>query len=175
MRTRLVIVLLLAGFAGYSVAGLGLFGFPFAHAEEQKMEKQAPAEKINLEMANDLRKKQDELAKKEEMLTGKEAQLRLVEQDIDKKIEELKRVQQKIEELVKIRDDLEAKNVANLTKAYSTMPPPEAAARLKAMDRGVALKILMAMKSKNSSKILTNLDAATAAQLTEQLAKRQME
>ncbi len=180
MRTRLVIILLLAGFAGYSIAEPALLGFPLAFAQDkqsegQKQGMQSPAEKISLEMASDLQKKQEELAKREERLIGKEAQLRAIEQDIDKKIEEFKRVQQKLEELVKIRDDLDAKNVATLIEAYSSMPPADAAARLKTMDRGIALKILMAMTPRKSSKILSNFDPATAAQFSEQLAKRQVE
>ncbi len=105
----------------------------------------------------------------------KEAQLRAIEQDIDKKIGEFKRVQQKLEELVKIRDDLDAKNVATLIEAYSSMPPADAAARLRTMDRGIALKILMAMTPRKSSKILSHFYPATAAQFSEQLAKRQAE
>jgi flagellar motility protein MotE (MotC chaperone) len=180
MKRKMIMILVIAGIAGYTMAGSGLFNFPYALALEQqlgdrKIEGQTPADKIRLEMANDLLKKQEELDKRDELLKSKEGQLRVVEQDIDKKIDELKRVQQKLEELVKVRDDMEAKNLANLTKAYSSMAPPDAASRLKAMDRGIALKILMAMKTKNSSKILSSLDTATAAQLSEQLAKRQME
>lgn len=180
MKKSLVILLVIAGIAGYSAAGGVFFNLPFAHALEQKFnenktEGTGAAEKIKLEMAKDLLKKQEDLEKREELLKNREGQLRVVEQDIDKKIEELKRVQQKLDELVKIRDDMDAKNLSNLTKAYSTMPPADAAARLKSMDRGIALKILLAMKTKNSSKILSNLDTATATQLSEQMAKRPME
>lgn len=64
---------------------------------------------------------------------------------------------------MKIRDDLDAKNVATLIEAYSSIPPSDAATRLKTMNMGIALKILMAMTSRKSSKILSNFDPATAA------------
>jgi flagellar motility protein MotE (MotC chaperone) len=163
------------------VVALSVFAaYSFAQAAEKKAPEAKgtnpnPVEAINSELAKDLKRKQEDLEKREELVNSREAHLRVVEQDIDKKIEELKRVQQKLEELVKMRDDLEAKNLASLSKAYSTMPPADAAQRLKTMDRAIALKILMSMKAKISSKILSNLDTATAAQFTEQLAKRQIE
>ncbi|MBI5179518.1 MAG: hypothetical protein HZA04_09715 [Nitrospinae bacterium] len=158
---------------------VGLFGFSYALAQDTTSGKgnkqEEPQEQIRLEMAKDLLKKQEELNRREEQLQAKEGQLRALEQQIQGKIDELKRTQLKLEELIKMRDDLEAKNVTNLSKAYAAMPPAEAAARLKTMDRATALRILMAMKTKNSSKILSNLDPQTAAQISEQLAKRQME
>ncbi len=163
-------------------ANMGFVKIPFAVAADaapagdaQAGAKPTPQETISLEMGKDLQKKQEDLDRREEIVKAKEGQLLALEQDVQKKIDELKRTQVKLEEVVKMRDDLEAKNVANLTKAYSIMPPAEAAQRLKAMDRAIALKVLMAMKTKNSSKILSSLDPQTAAQISEQLAKRQVE
>ncbi|MBI5636950.1 MAG: hypothetical protein HZA03_03150 [Nitrospinae bacterium] len=165
-------------FAAALVAvGSGVAGIPQALAQNEAAAK-APADaqdQIRMEMAKDLQKKQEELRRREEELNAREGQLKTLEADIQKKIEELKITQLKLEELVKLRDDLEAKNVTTLAKAYATMPAPDAAARLKAMDRATALRILMVMKAQNASKILSSLDAATAAQITEQLAKRRTE
>jgi flagellar motility protein MotE (MotC chaperone) len=131
--------------------------------------------KIQQDIAKEFDQKQSDLQRWEERLKTRESQLKIMEGDIEKKIGELKRVQQKLDELLKVRDDLEAKNLENLTEAYSKMAPADAAPRLKAMDRPIALKILMGMKVKVASKILSNLDPATAAQITEQLAKRQLD
>jgi flagellar motility protein MotE (MotC chaperone) len=171
MARRLISILVLMG-------AVGLLSFSYALAQspaapEKKVED--PQDTIRIEMAKDLVKRQEELNRREEQLQSREGQLKVLEQEVERKIEELKRTQLKLEEAVKVRDDLEAKNVSNLSKAYSSMPAPEAAARLKTMDRGVALRILMAMKTKNSSKILSSLDPQTAAQISEQLAKRQTE
>ncbi len=165
-------------FAAVLVAvGNGVVKIPQALAQNEAAPKAPPdtQDQIRMEMAKDLQKKQEELRRREEELNAREGQLRTLEIGIQKKIDELKIVQLKLEELVKLRDDLEAKNVATLAKAYATMSAPDAAARLKAMDRATALRILMSMKAQASSKILSSLDAATAAQISEQLAKRQME
>lgn len=180
MRTKIIIAIPLVVAFTFVIFGLAGGGHRFAQAAEQQARESLDINKnaneaIRIDLAKDLKKKQDELDRREELLNSREGHLHVVEQEIDKKIEELKRVQQKLEELVKFRDDLEIKNLANLTKAYSVMAPAEAAQRLKAMDRAIALKILTALKPKISSKILASLDAPTAAQLTEQLAKRPME
>lgn len=163
--------------AGLVAVGSGVVKIPQALAQNDAPPQSGadPQDQIRMEMAKDLQKKQEELRRREEELNAREGQLRSLETGIQKKIDELKIVQLKLEELVKLRDDLEAKNVTTLAKAYATMPAPDAAARLKAMDRAIALRILMAMKAQASSKILSSLDAATAAQISEQLAKRQME
>lgn len=163
--------------AGLVAVGSGVVKIPQALAQNEAPPKTAadPQDQIRMEMAKDLQQKQEDLRRREEELNAREGQLRSLETGIQKKIDELKIVQLKLEELVKLRDDLEAKNVANLAKAYSTMPASDAAARLKAMDRPTALRILMSMKAKSSSKILSSFDPATAAQISEQLAKRQME
>lgn len=175
-----VFIIALAGAAVIAGAmATGLVKPPAALAEnppEQADKKSVSAQdRIRMEMAQDLKKKQEELDRREEQLKSKEGQLQTLEGEIEKKIEELRRVQAKVEELVKLRDDLEDKNVANLAKAYSSMPAPDAATRLKTMDRAIALRILLLMKTKDSSKILASLDPQTAAQISEQLAKRQME
>jgi len=185
MIRRPVSVLIIAGIVAAFFMWMGLVNIPLAMAQDpppappptaaKKAPAAPPQETIRLEMAKDLQKKQEELARREELVKAKEDQLKVLEKDIEKKIDELKRTQLKLEDLVKIRDDLEAKNVTNLSKAYSAMTPAEAAQRLKTMDRGIALKILMTMKTKNSSKILSSLDPQTAAQISEQMAKRQME
>ncbi len=174
-NTVLLTALLFA--AALVAVGSGVVKIPQALAQNEAPPKSAadPQDQIRMEMAKDLQKKQEELRRREEELNAREGQLRTLEASIQKKIDELKIVQLKLEDLVKLRDDLEAKNVVALAKAYATMTAPEAAARLKAMDRATALRILMIMKAKNSSKILGSLDAATAAQISEQLAKRQLE
>ncbi len=163
--------------AALVAAGSGVINIPQALAQNEEAPKAGadPQDQIRMEMAKDLQKKQEDLRRREEELNAREGELRTLEASIQKKIDELKIVQLKLEELVKLRDDLEAKNVVTLAKAYAAMPAADAATRLKAMDRPTALRILMAMKAQSSSKILSSLDTATAAQISEQLAKRQME
>lgn len=179
MTGKKAVFALLAAAVCLGAAGYGLFRIPLALAESQPEQKDSKAasaqDRIRMEMAQDLKKKQEEQDRREEQLKAKEGQLKTLETEIEKKIEELRAIQLKVEELIKMRNDLEDKNVASLSKAYAAMSPADAAVRLKTMDRGIALRILLLMKTKESSKILANLDTQTAAQISEQLAKRQME
>lgn len=132
-------------------------------------------EKLKIELIEEMKKKETELARKEEGLKRREDRVRALEMDLGKKIDELERLQVRIDELIVLRDDVEEKNIALLSKTYSAMSALEAADRLKVMDRLIALKILGGMKAKKSARILGTLDAKTATEMSEQLAKRRFD
>lgn len=173
MVKRFLFALLVTAVAGLStvIAAL-LFITPAAQAQDISTKKEMSQETINVELIEAMKLRQEELDRREKELESRAGRVRSLEQDLDKKIEELKRLQMKLEELIKLRGDVEKKNVASLSKTYAAMPPEEAADRMKVMDRAIALKILGAMKSKKAAKILGSLDTETATEMTEQLAKR---
>lgn len=163
------------------MGAVGLFGFaysqgllkiPTAQAQGSDSEQEMSQETIRIELIEDIKKRQEELNRKNEELDRREERIRTLGKDLDKKIAELKRTQLKLEDLIKIRGDLEEKNITALSKTYAAMPPEEAASRLEVMNRGIALKILAGMKSKKAAQVLTNLNPETATEMTEQLAKR---
>ena len=161
-----------------ALSSLGLaaafFAAPAAQAEEKPALKDVSQATVNVELIDAMKTRQEELDRYEKELKSREGRVNSLERDLDKKIDELKRLQLKLEELIKLRDDVEKKNVSALSKTYSAMPPEVAASRIKAMDRAIALKILGAMKSKKAAKVLSSLDTKTATEMTEQLAKRQL-
>jgi flagellar motility protein MotE (MotC chaperone) len=170
---RFLFALLVTAVAGLSTAVAGLlFVTPAAQAQDISTKKEMSQETINVELIEAMKLRQEELDRREKELESRTGRVRSLEQDLDKKIEELKRLQMKLEELIKLRGDVEKKNVASLSKTYAAMPPEDAADRMKVMDRAIALKILGAMKSKKAAKILGSLDTETATEMTEQLAKR---
>jgi flagellar motility protein MotE (MotC chaperone) len=59
-----------------------------------------------------------------------------------------------------------------LVKVYETMSPEEAAARMNIMDEKLAIELLSGMKGKTVGKILGNMTAEKAADLSSKLAKR---
>ena len=155
-------------------AATALFVTPAAQAQEKPALKEMSQETVNVELIDAMKVRQEELNRREKEIESREGRVNSLERDLNKKIDELKRLQLKLEELIKLRDDVEKKNVSALSKTYSAMPPQEAADRIKAMDRAIALKILGAMKSKQAAKVLTSLDTKTATEMTEQLAKRRL-
>lgn len=132
-------------------------------------------EKLKIELVEEMKKKETELARKEEEIKRREDRVRALEIDLGKKIDELERLQVRIDELIVLRDDVEDENIALLSKTYSAMPANTAADRLKVMDRLIALKILGGMKAKKSARILGSLDPKTATEMSEQLAKRRFD
>ncbi len=144
-------------------------GLPGAFAQEGGRETQ---ETVSMELIEDIRKRQEELAQKEEELNRREDRIRTLEINIDKKIDELKRLQVRLDDLIKLRGDVEDRNASNLAKAYSSMAPEEAAARLEKMERKIALTIMEKMKSKQSAKIFAAMSTELATEISEQLAKR---
>ncbi|GMT41680.1 MAG: hypothetical protein IEMM0002_0091 [bacterium] len=150
----------------------GKLGPTSAVAQEKEQAPQLSTQTIRIELIEDLKKRQEEVDRKTEELNRREDRIGTMAKDLDSKIMELKRVQLKLEELIKLRDDLEEKSITALSKTYAAMPPEEAAKRLKVMNRAIALRILSGMKSKKSAPIFSNLDPETATEMTEQLVKR---
>ena len=138
-------------------------------------DKTTAQEKLKIELIEEMKKKESELARKEEDLKSREERVRSLEVNLGKKIDELERLQVRIDELIVLRDDVEDDNIALLSKTYSAMPANTAAERLKAMDRLIALKILGSMKAKKSARIFGSLDTKTATEMSEQLAKRRFD
>jgi flagellar motility protein MotE (MotC chaperone) len=161
----------------FAKIAVGIFflagGIPDAVA--QWPDKTTAQEKLKIELIEEMKKKENELARKEEQLKRREDRVRALEVDLGKKIDELERLQVRIDELIVLRDDVEDENIALLSKTYSAMPPNDAAERLKVMDRLIALKIIGGMKAKKSARIFGSLDPKTATEMSEQLAKRRFD
>lgn len=174
MIKRLFIIMLAGNMAAVlAMYSTGKLEIPRAFAQNRMdMTKQ---QQLRLELIEDIQKKQEELKTKEEELDRREERIKSLETELDKKIAELKRLQARLEELIKMRDDVEDKNIAALSKTYASMAPEDAAERLKNMDRRIALKIISQIKAKQASRIFSNMDAKTATEMTEQLAKRKLE
>lgn len=128
--------------------------------------------RIDLEViqANEVRKK--ELDQKEEELKRKEDRLKTMERDLEEKIEELKRVQLRIDQQVTLRKDLEQQGILKLAKVYEGMPAEEAAKLIETMDRDVAVQVLSNMRGRQAGKILASVNPEIASRISEQIVKK---
>jgi len=114
------------------------------------------------------------LQEKIKVLADKEKELKTLEQEVDKKFEqleerirELKKVQQKTEELLARKDQEEMKKIQELSKMYSKMDPEKAAQTLSALpDQQLAADIIAGMKTKSAAKVMEQLDKLKASSLT---------
>ena len=129
-----------------------------------------------------MQKERDNLLKNKKVLDLKEKELKTLEAAVDKKIgeldrklEELQKMQQKIEELLAVKKAEEVKKIQNLGKIYEKMAPAKAALALSGMDKQLATDLLAAMKPKAAAKVLNMLDRKKAAELSTTFSTIQLE
>ncbi|MEJ5227446.1 hypothetical protein [Thermodesulfovibrio sp.] len=105
-----------------------------------------------------------------------EDRMKILQQDLTKKTEELKKLKEEIEAKIKQQEELKAQlekaqseNYQRLAKIYEQMPPEEAATRLEKLDDDTATTLLLAIKPRQAAKILANVNPEKAAVLSKRL------
>ncbi len=111
-------------------------------------------EKLRQERLN-LEKKKKDLALLEEQVRRRLATLKSLEEELDKKLQELREIKNKRFKL--------------LVGAYGTMKPSKAARLIEAMEPEMAIKILSALKTEQVARILSAMPPKKAASLAEAL------
>ncbi|SHN70657.1 hypothetical protein SAMN02745728_02073 [Desulfovibrio litoralis DSM 11393] len=107
-------------------------------------------------------------------LSRKEQELRAIEKGIDTKLEDLKKLESKLQSMLKEADELKDVRYKHLIDVYSNMKAKQAAEVLQTLDEKIAVKILAGMKGRQAGEILTYVIPAKAARLSESLTKMQM-
>ncbi|HEB71935.1 MAG TPA: hypothetical protein ENI77_04875 [Nitrospirae bacterium] len=127
---------------------------------------------LDLEIIKDVEKRNKELDLKEEKLKREKERIDTMKSDIDAQISELKALQAKIDEQIKLRDDLQKVSIKKLAKTYSAMPPENAAALIQQIDISIAIRVLGAMKERSAGKILAVIPPKLASTLSEGLVRK---
>ena len=128
--------------------------------------------RLDLEILEDVKRRQSALDEKEEELKQKEERLLAIESEIEKQLTELKIIQARIDERIELRNDLEKVAIKRLAKTYSSMPPENAAILIGQIETSIAIKVLAVMKAKSAGKILAVTPPALASRLSEGLVKK---
>lgn len=126
---------------------------------------------------NTLEQERAGLQEKIKVLADKEKELKTLTQEVDKKfdlldkkIREFKKIQEKTEELLALKDQAELKKITELSTIYAKMSPEKAALALSSLDdQQLAADLITNMKAKSAAKILEQLDKLKAAELTTRL------
>ncbi|VAX17782.1 hypothetical protein MNBD_NITROSPINAE03-250 [hydrothermal vent metagenome] len=127
---------------------------------------------LDLEIIKDVEKRNKELDLKEEKLKREKERIDTMKLDIDAQISELKALQAKIDEQIKLRDDLQKVSIKKLAKTYAAMPPENAAALIQQIDISIAIRVLGAMKERSAGKILAVIPPKLASTLSEGLVRK---
>ena len=106
------------------------------------------------------------LTKEREDLENKKKELKRLESEVDKKLEQLNQLRMRIEKQMAEKDTKELKRIQDLAKVYEKMSPEKAATVLVTVDQDLAISILAKMKIKSAAKIHNNIEREKAAKLT---------
>jgi len=118
------------------------------------------SEKIDLDF---LVRKKAALGEEEKRLAQKEAELRAIQQEINKKITKLTRLRNEIRAELGKKRTAEAQKYKHLIKIYSAMKPQNAAGLIEKLDKKLAIQLLSKMKGEDVGKILSYVDIEKAA------------
>jgi len=113
-----------------------------------------------------LQNERQNILKERQKLANKKKELKRLETEVDKKLDQLETTRLKIKKLLVQKDAREQKRIRDLSKMYAKMSPDKAAGIISTLDRKLAVSLLADMKTKAAAKILNNMDRDKAAQLT---------
>lgn len=156
-----------------------------AAAEEHKQPEQPeqPQDAMDADMPRDfsdsevellqaLSSRREELDRREKTLAGREALLQAAEQQVDRKIDELKSLRADIEKLLGQQQEEEEARIKSLVKIYESMKPKEAASIFNTLEMEVLLAVLGRMSERRSAPIIASMNPEKAREITIKLAEQ---
>ena len=107
-----------------------------------------------------------QLSSDREELERRQKELKRLEGEVDKKIEQLNQLRVQVEKLLEQKGAEEQKRVTELAKMYEKMTADKAAAVIGSLETPLAISILGKMKTKSAAKVLNTMERDKAAKLT---------
>ncbi len=108
----------------------------------------------------------EKLSKREMLLDSREMELKTLEAEVDKKLAAMQELRGELVKLLDRKQQEEGRRIGELSAIYEKMEPNKAARLIKELDEQLAIELLIGIKKKTAGKILDNLDAATATNLS---------
>lgn len=119
-----------------------------------------------------LSERRQELDRRAREVDQREALLRVTEQRVDKKIGDLKEMQEEIRKVLGDADKAQGQRVTAMVKVYETMKPKDAAKIFENMDVPVLLAVVPRMKEARVAPILAAMDPVKAKELSTALMEK---
>lgn len=113
-----------------------------------------------------LSERRKDLDKKSSQLDQRETLLNLTEQRVDKKIADLKSIQDQIRKVLGEADAEHKAQVASMVKIYETMKAKDAARIFDTMDMPTLVEVASRMKEAKAAPVLAAMDAGKAKELS---------
>jgi flagellar motility protein MotE (MotC chaperone) len=95
-----------------------------------------------------------------------EERLKILNADMQAKLDQLKKLKQEIEAFTKGLDAKKKEQLVRVVKMYESMPAEEAAKAMARLDDDTAIQILTTIKSRNAGQILGLMDPGRVASLS---------
>ncbi len=141
----------------------------FSSVEERRIEQSIIEERANI------RKEQEYISMREKELKTLEESVDKKLAEMDRKLEELKQQQKKIEALLAAKSEEEQKRTQDLAKIYEKMSPDKAATSLSGLDQRLAADLLASMKAKAAARVLDQMTKQKASELSTTFSTLQLE
>ena len=109
---------------------------------------------------------QEEYQKRLQQLDQREIELKTLSQEVEKKLTELQKLRESMQQLLAAKSAAEAKRVKELSMIYAKMSPAQAALLLPDLEQKLAVAILEGLSPKASAKIMDNLSPKDATRLS---------
>jgi flagellar motility protein MotE (MotC chaperone) len=123
-----------------------------------------------IEVLQSLSKRRDALDQREKQMAEREALLTAAEQEVDKKISELKNMRDELKSLLGQQEKMEEERIVSLVRIYEGMKPKEAATIFNTLDMDILLAVIGRMSERKSGPILASMDPEKARTVTTRLA-----
>lgn len=125
-----------------------------------------------MDVLQKLQERREMLDNREKDIVKREALLKAAEDQIDRKVAEMKTLQNTIEGLLRQYNDQEDNKMRSLVKIYENMKPKEAAKIFEQLDMNILLEVVERMKEQRVAPIMAEMDPSKAKAVTAELAQR---
>lgn len=112
---------------------------------------------------------------RQQALDKREAELRTLEAELDRKLENLRSLEVKMQTMIDSAGNLQDEKMQHLVDVYSNMKPKQAAQVLETLEESIAVRILAGMSGRKAGEVLSSVRADRAAKLSEALTRLQVE
>ncbi len=124
-----------------------------------------------IDLLQQLAERREKLEAREEELELRAGMLEAAESRIDKKVADLKVLQQTIEKLMASYDQQREEKMRSLVKIYENMKPKDAARIFEELDMDTLLMVAERMKERKLAPIMASMDPSKAKEMTVQLTR----
>jgi len=124
-----------------------------------------------IDLLQQLANRREEIDARAEEITLREGLLKAAETRIDKKIQEIKRLETTIQKLIKTHDDQEEAKMQSLVKIYENMKPKDAAQIFEELDIDTLLMVAERMKERKLAPVMAQMRPEKAKDMTVELTK----